>query len=199
MEVRDQLFSSMHQAALTWLCDRAPADISRLANVPFDGTAFTLTSLGQPIRITWPTCQITPRLHPWHALTILHYLARADGTPLSGQLITFAQHRDGLIRGGGFDRQAEQLIRERLGVLPAGVRNARLHALGAELLPSNADLCARLWYLPSYPVYLKIWFADEEFPASGRMLLDSSAEHYLSIEDAVTLGDMILDLLCQEN
>lgn len=51
--------------------------------------------------------------------------------------------------------------------------------------------------MPNYPVWLKIWFADDEFPASGRLLLDASAEHYLSIEDAVTVGELLLKLLLQ--
>ena len=67
--------------------------------------------------------------------------------------------------------------------------------LGAELLPSNADFCARFDFAPRYPVWLKVWFADEEFPASGRLLLDESAPHYLTIEDAVTVGSLILDQL----
>ena len=41
----------------------------------------------------------------------------------------------------------------------------------------------------------QVWFADEEFPASGRLLLDESAPHYLTIEDAVTVGSLILDQL----
>ena len=59
----------------------------------------------------------------------------------------------------------------------------------------NADLCVKFQYLPRYPVWLKIWFSDEEFPASGRMLLDKNSEHYLSIEDAVTVGTLLLDAL----
>lgn len=46
-----------------------------------------------------------------------------------------------------------------------------------------------------YPVWLKVWFADEEFPASGRLLVDESAPSYLTIEDAVTVGALILDEL----
>ena len=45
----------------------------------------------------------------------------------------------------------------------------------------------------------RIWFADEEFPASGRLLLDESAPHYLTIEDAVTAASLILDRLTQAN
>ena len=42
---------------------------------------------------------------------------------------------------------------------------------------------------------LKLWLPDEEFPASGRLLLDESEDHYLTIEDAVTLGETILSSL----
>ena len=71
----------------------------------------------------------------------------------------------------------------------------RCRSLGAELLPSNADFCARFDFAPRYPIWLKVWFSDEEFPASGRLLLDESAPHYLTIEDAVTVGSLILDQL----
>ena len=66
-------------------------------------------------------------------------------------------------------------------------------------MPSNADFCARFDFAPRYPVRLKIWFADKEFPASGRLLLDESAPHYLTIEDAVTAASLILDRLTQAN
>ena len=42
---------------------------------------------------------------------------------------------------------------------------------------------------------LKLWFADEEMPGSGRLLLDKSASHYLSVEDAVTAGELLLQKL----
>ena len=48
------------------------------------------------------------------------------------------------------------------------------------------------------PVILKIWLPDEDFPASGRLLLDASADHYLTIEDAVTVAEILLERLSQE-
>ena len=54
---------------------------------------------------------------------------------------------------------------------------------------------ARVDFAPLYPRWLKVWVSDEEFPASGRLLLDESAPHYLTIEDAVTVGSLILDQL----
>ena len=129
----------------------------------------------------------------------LQMLDLADGTPPTGRTITLSQYKDGLVRGSGLDRNAELIVRRDLGVLPPEELTQRCKALGAELLPTNADFCARFDFAPRYPMWLKIWFADEEFPASGRLLLDESAPHYLTIEDAVTAASLILDRLTQAN
>lgn len=195
MAVPDQLFSNMHRAALGWLRGRSPEDISLRANVAFDGKIFHLKSLGQEIAVTYPEYEIQPQLHFWHALTILHYLSHADGTQPSGELISFAQHKNGMVRGGGFDHKAEQAIGEKLGALSEEELLRRIHMLGGKPIPGNADLNVKFSYAPNYPVYLKIWFADEDFPASGRLFLDASAEHSLTIEDAVTVGEIIHERL----
>ena len=154
-----------------------------------------MKTLGQTVTVRLSDCTIQPPLSKWHALTLLHYLDLADGAPLTGRTITFSQYKDGLVRGGGLDRNAELIVRRDLGILPPEELERRCRSLGAELLPSNADFCARFDFAPRYPAWLKVWFADEEFLASGRLLLDESAPHYLTIEDAVTVGSLILDQL----
>ena len=67
--------------------------------------------------------------------------------------------------------------------------------LGAEFSETKADLCAVFPVLPRYPVTLKIWFADDEFPTSGKLFLQDNADHYLSVEDAVTVGEILLQKL----
>ena len=71
--------------------------------------------------------------------------------------------------------------------------------LGASIESSNADLCALLPFPPQYPVTWKLWLAEEEdeIDGSGRLFLNSSADHYLSVEDAVTVGTLILNKLQQ--
>lgn len=198
MEKGNRMFDRMFLAAWEQLSAREVSQICRAAGVEFDGAAFRLESLGRQLRVSLPDRSITPVLNPWHALTALHYLALSDGTPPAGKGISFAMHGSGLARGGGFDRDAEALIRDRLGTLSGQELRRRCRALGAEFLPGSADLCAKFSYLPKYPLYSNLWFADEEFPASGRLLLDASAEHHLTIEDAVTVGTLILDTLCAE-
>lgn len=194
----NQQFFNMLQAALRWLKDRSPEEISKHGNLPFDGKTFFFESLGTPVSVCYPDYHVTPDLDQWHILTLLHYLSVADGFPLTGRQISFAQQKDGMIRGGGFDHEVEMTTAQKLGVLPPQELERRCLALGATLHSSNADLCAEFSFAPNYPVWLKIWFADDEFPASGRMFLDAAAEHYLGIEDAVTLGSLILNKLLEE-
>lgn len=193
----DQLFSNMYQAALERLGRRDPWQIHSLSGVAFDGNGFCLESLGQSVRILYPSYDVPPGLDPWHFLSLLHYLSLANGVPLSGRQITFADHKDGLVRGGGFDRESEKRIQRELGRLSPRELERRCQNCGGIPVPSNADYCVRFSFAPNYPVWLKIWFADEEFPASGRMLLDASAENYLSIEDAVAVGDVIFRKLLE--
>ena len=188
-------YESMLTVARERLSRHAPEAIARRAGVTWDGGRLTLPSLGQTVTVTVPDFAVSPELDMWHALTLLHYLDLADGAPLTGRTITFSQYKDGLVRGGGLDRNAELIVRRDLGILPPEELERRCRSLGAELLPSNADFCARFDFAPRYPVWLKVWFADEEFPASGRLLLDESAPHYLTIEDVVTVGSLILDQL----
>ena len=185
----------MMQTAQERLLRHVPEEISEKAGVRYENGVFWVRTLGRRVEIQWPDGKITPPVSKWHALTLLHYLDLADGTPLSGRTITFSQYKDGLVRGGGLDRNTELIVRRDLGVLPREELARRCETLGAELLPSNADFCARFDFAPRYPVWLKVWFADEEFPASGRLLVDESAPNYLTIEDAVTVGSLILDCL----
>ena len=193
--MENRQFELMLEAARSRLLRHVPEEISEKAGVRYENGVFWVRTFGRCVEIQWPAGKITPPVSKWHALTLLHYLDLADGTPLTGRTITFSQYKDGLVRGGGLDRNAELIVRRDLGVLPREELARRCEALGAELLPSNADFCARFDFAPRYPVWLKVWFADEEFPASGRLLVDESAPNYLTIEDAVTVGSLILDCL----
>lgn len=195
--MENRQFENMLAAARARLARRAPEEIAEKSGARYADGLISLKTLGRDVTIRLPDCAIQPPLPQWHALTLLHYLDLADGTPLSGKMMAFGQYPEGMVRGGGFDRRAETDIRLHLGLLPPEELRRRLLALGAALEPSNADLCARIPFLPRYPLWLRIWFADEEFPASGRMFLDESAAHYLTVEDAVVVGELILERLTE--
>lgn len=119
----------------------------------------------------------------------------ADGTPLTGKWISFGQIKDGLARGGDFDRRCEDVIRRRLSQISIKELTEKCMDTGGRILDSNADFTVQFDFLPRYPLLLKLRFADEEFPASGKLLLDTSVDHYLMIEDAVTAGQILMEKL----
>jgi len=103
-----------------------------------------------------------------------------------------------MVRGGGFDRDAENIIRDKLGRMNPKRLEENCLAMGAKLMESNADLCAEFRFAPHFPLWLKLWFADDEFEASGRLFIDANADHHLAIEDAVTAGTLVLEMLCDK-
>ena len=195
MPQSNRQFEEMLAVSQRRLDGRSPEDLARTAGVrPVEG-GVCFSSLGQAVTVRLPECLTEPPLSKWHTLTLLHYLDLADGTPPTGERMAFASYPDGLVRGGGFDTDAEKQIASLLGALSLEELRRRCRALGAAFPPSNADFCAEFSFAPQYPLWLNLWFADEEFPASGRLLVDRSAPHYLSVEDAVTVGSLLLDLL----
>lgn len=192
--IKDQMFSQMNQAALARLAGREPRELARNACIRYEAEAqaFHIPTMGMEVTLSYPDYRFMPELPGWHSLVILHYLDLADGFPLTGKEIPFGQMKSGMVRGGGIDRRCELTI-QNLKNLSEDTLMKICENIGGEPISSNADAAYRIPFLPKFPVTLKIWLPDEEFPASGRLLLDSSADHYLTIEDAVTVAEIILE------
>lgn len=190
----NRAFNEMLKSAKKRLEQRPPDDLARKAGVIFapKDAVFTIPSLGRTYPLAYPEFECKGTIDEWFHLVLLHYLDLADETPVSDAFVPFADQQEGLIRGTKFDHTAAQALRAFLtGRRPEQVK-AALQKLDAAFVPSNADLCAVLPFLPCYPIALKIWFDDEEFPPEGKLLLSKSASHYLTIEDAVVAGEFIL-------
>ena len=196
-ERKNRAFQEMLTAAKGWLSGRSPEELAELAGAEWkpEEKILSLQSLNQRLEVSTEDWSVRPQLEEWHHLILLHYLSIADGTQLSDEMISFGNLKDGLIRGTKFDRTADMALARFLkGREPEQIKEV-CRFLGAGFQDSNADLCAVFPFLPRYPVAVKIWFADEEFPASGKMLVSASADHYLTIEDAVTAGEVMLGKL----
>ncbi len=196
-------FERMMKTARQWLADRPAEEIAGNGGVAFqpDRSVFTFSSLGREIELHYPDYTFSPEIEEWHQLTILHYLNLADGTAPSGEWMSLSQMTSGMIRGGGFDRMFEALVRSKLGKLSAQEVGEACLRMGMKLEKSNADLCASTSLAPLFPVTMKLWFADPEddLPPSGRIFIDRTADHFLTIEDTVLLCEyLIIDRLKQE-
>ena len=194
---QNRAFDEMLKPALKRLEGKAPEKIAENTGIRYckEQGIFSLRSLGQEIQIHVPDWKITPEVNEWHHLLLLHYMDLADGALLTGQLMAFGDLEGGMVRGGGFDRQSENQLSRQLGAGTCDSVRKACESIGGEIVSSNADLCAVFYLFPRYPLTLKLWFADEEIPGSGRILLDRSAGHYLAVEDAVTAGSLLLEKL----
>ncbi|MBR2895449.1 MAG: DUF3786 domain-containing protein [Oscillospiraceae bacterium] len=196
LEKNNNAYERMMTTAREWLSNRSPERIAANSGVHFDTSRsiFTMNSLGKNLEISYPDYTFSPDIAPWHQLSILHYFNLADGTCPSGEWISLSQMNSGMIRGGGFDKMFEALVRTRLGNLsPANVETA-CRRLGMSIVESNADLCIRFDLAPFFPITMKLWFADPEddLPGSGRVFVDRTADHFLTIEDTVVLCEYLL-------
>ena len=194
-------YTEMLAAAIGKLADRQPEDIARKANVHYDAGSrmFSFTTLGQPVRVLWPDYTLDTPLEMWHHLTVLQYLAEADGTPQSNTWISLREFKEGgLIRGSSFDAENDRFVQRKLGQLDVETLAEAAARLGGERMPGKADLSMRFSFMPNFPLALHLWLADDEFPASCKVLCYGSAEHYLKVEAAGTAAGLLLQKLEKE-
>lgn len=160
------------------LCRNAGALLDREAN------EILLSSMGETVHIRLPDYVITQELDMWRHLTLLQYLDTADGTPMTGRQIALSEMRGGLSRGLGFDKDISLMFSRGLRDATADDIARACEALGGAIISGKADVTAVIPYAPRFPVTVNFWCGDEEFPASGKTLVDAAAEHYLTLEAA---------------
>ena len=203
MQQNSSAYDRMMATARQWLAGKDPVRIAADSGVPFDPERgeFRLLSLGRETVIRWPEYSFDTEIPEWQQISLLHYLNLADGSVPRGDWISLSQMNSGMVRGGGFEKKFEALVRTKLGNLPPKALDQAFLRMGMELQESNADLCVRCELAPHFPVLIKIWFADpdDDLPGSGRMFVDRTADCYLTIEDTVLLCEyLILDRLLEE-
>ena len=186
----NRAFSKMRTSAVQRLQNHLLNEIALKSGAIFhkEDTCLEIQSLNQRLKISIPECDFTPHIEEWHQLVILHYLDLADGVKVSKEQVSFGGLKDGLIRGTKFD----QYMEKELGLFLADKTSEQIlkicKSLGAEIVEDRSDLCAVFPFLPHYPIWLKIWFADEEFDASANLLFDAGASDFIHIESIVTIA-----------
>jgi hypothetical protein len=166
---------------------------------------FSISLWGREQLITYPgfVCRdaISGRVDPLAVQALLlYYLQSADGAPLAGRWVSFAD-----LPGGRFYNQAFQgytggELRRHFNVRqndvrhfgggPAETFSAAASALGGSPQPTG-DRAFAFQALPRLPVLVVHWQGDEDFPSSFQLLFDASAIHYLPIDVCAILGSML--------
>lgn len=160
---------------------------------------FWFRSFGKEYRLRCSDWSIKPATNMWHHIIILQYLAGANGLPPTSEWVALRDIIPGSdARAAEFERE----FRKRFEILgqyePQQLRRI-CRKLGAEFrYDESADLSAIFPFMPQYPIRLNFWFQDEEFPASGKLLVNAGVRTCLNMETVGELMLMIMRRLCAE-
>lgn len=189
-------YDEMRTAAVARLCGADPRAIAERTGMTYDANAnaLLLESFGKPVRLDCETWAAQPSLEMWHHLALLQYLDGADGDVPGADWIGLSEIAGGgQSRGASFDREIDELVARNL----SGAEPERIHAacraLGGRILKdARADLSAEFDFAPCWPPRLNLWFADEEFPASAKVLVNAAVSHCLGLEAAGTVAMLLV-------
>jgi len=121
-------------------------------------------------------------------ILLLHYLIRADGTPLTGKWVAYKEIPGGLLYANVFTRRVTEPLQRKFGKSAKGFKEVGIQSGGKPLEVGNVSFTLQAF--PFVPFQYVFWEGDEEFPSSVQLLFDASVDHYLALEDIVVLGQV---------
>lgn len=130
-------------------------------------------------------------------ILLLHYLIRADGSPLTRKWVGYKDIPGGLLYAGVFTRRVTEPLQRKFGRSAKWFKEIGIKLGGESVGVGDASFI--FYVLPSIPLQYVLWEGDEEFPPAIHLLFDASVDHYLSLEDIVVLGQMATSRLIHQS
>lgn len=155
---------------------------------------FHLTLWGQDIQISYPgfSCWDTKSreaLPLFNQAMLMYYFTTADGVPLTGQWISFAELPDGRFYNQAFQGYSGRALAQHFQNDRVGFQAASIKLDGAPYPIGDAAYIFRA--LPRVSLLAVIWLGDEEFPSTCQVLFDAAASHYLPTDAYAILGSTL--------
>jgi len=120
---------------------------------------------------------------PWPKIIIYDYVRRKGNSPLTGNWVSLGHFPNTASHSKAFQKKAETKIAEKFNSKMSGLKERCKELEGVEVQDKiKADYVCGFKLLPRVPIYLCFWEADEEYAASCKLHVDSSAEVYIDIE-----------------
>lgn len=191
-------FRDAHERVLARWAAADPSSRAAAAGCGLVPAGVVVPFFGRPHLVTHPAGDVTADGVPVHvavAITLLHYLLRADGTPQEGRWVAFRDLPDGLFYAASFAARAEAPIAcafaEGAPTAASGLQRFREAAAKVGRPLEMADAAFVVDALPRVAVAVLFWAGDDEYPAEARLLFDADARHYLPAEDLAGLGGQL--------
>jgi hypothetical protein len=176
------------------LAQMKPEEVADRAGLeaPEDGV-LRLNYFGRPVRVSLEPAVVEhlddgPEIPLAEKALVLHYLARADGRPITGEWITYREVESGEFYWSAFVKRAKAPLVGFFGHQPKKLLELA-PKVGGRPTEQTADVTVIIQAFPRVELLLQLWEGDDEFPAEGNVLFDRSIGGYLSTEDiALTAG-----------
>lgn len=189
-------YSAAHDVALEKFRKATLEEISEYSGYPIDGNRIKIEFLGRRFEVDYPSGQfyaettLNEEISVPTQILILHYLVNRSPAMQTGQLISYKELPGGSIYIQPFTNRAINPLVKTFGSQRSKLIQAAV-ALGGEVV-SLGDAAVVLSVFPKVPITLVIWEADDEFPATGNILFDSSAGTVLPTEDYAVLASQVV-------
>lgn len=173
---------------------RDPNHLAAATGSLYGEGGFRLDLFRQALFLSFPaliaTDTTTGKTLPVSSQALLaYYFSSADGSPLTGRWISFGELPDGRVYNQAYQGYTGDLLARRYGKDLPGLERASMPLDGGKV--SYGDLGFAFPALPRVSLLAVLWQADDEFPASGKVLFDSSVIHYLPTDVCAILGSML--------
>jgi len=158
-------------------------DVIKRSGAASDGEKLQMSVIGEPVEINCQDKTITKSIDKSHVareeiFVTLKYLLGAQELPLKGEWVNPLEFVGGerYFRSHNFKLGPleEKFVCDPQGFLAAGRK------LGGSA-QKMGDAAFTLMALPRLPLTLVLWCADDEFPASIKVLFDATAEKHVSL------------------
>lgn len=154
----------------------------------------TLDYIGRQYEVTVPDVEISlaggeEEVSLVDQILILHYLLQAKGTPLSKEMIGYKHLPGGSVYFPTFSKRAIKPVVDRFGKEPSRLLGAAAALGGREA--EYGDVAVTIDAFTRVPITFVLWRGDEEFPADGNILFDSTVSDYLTTDDINTICGII--------
>lgn len=186
----DELRASLRRIPVNLLAERTGAAYERLDS---GKGVFRLSLFDAPLTLPlpeWVVRSSSGEALPLHIQGLIaYYFHTADGAPLTGKWISFADLPDGRIYAPAFQGYSGNEIVKAFGLDLDGFRRACEKAGGRA--ETFGDAAYAFQALPRLPLLVNFWCGDEDFPSTCKILFDASVSHYLPTDVAAILGGML--------
>lgn len=190
-------YTAAHQVALEKFRASSLVDMARCSGYPLEGNTLSIDFLGGHYIVDYPSGNFKPvsssvedELPVFTQILILHYLTNLNEVVETGTLISFKELPGGSIYIQPFTHRAIDPLVKAFGANPDRLSEVVAY-LGGQA-NGLGDVGVTLKVFPHVSVTLVLWRADDEFPASGNILFDSTASSIFPTEDYAVLASAVV-------